>query len=144
MGWFHPRVGVPFQLTKGVTLSKETGSETIETLSAASDQQQQAQQLQLQIDDSATPVTYSTTVRVWGSAEEINLDFAGPIRPTGPTSARLKIDQRVTLNPWAAKRLALALNQAIVRYEQTYGNLELDARKRMVNPPAGQTSGRGG
>ena len=123
------------------TLAEKTGSETIEAIAASAEQQQQQQQMQLQIDDSQTPVTYSTTVRVWGSAEEINLDFAGPIRPTGPSSARLKIDQRVVLNPWAAKRLALALNQAVVRYEQTYGNLELDARKRMINQPAGGNRG---
>jgi hypothetical protein len=116
-------------------VSKETGSETIETISAAPDQQQQ--QMQLQVDDANTPVTYSTTVRVWGSAEEINLDFAGPLRPSGPNAAKLKVDQRLVLNPWAAKRLAIALSQAVQRYEQAYGPLELDARKRLVNQPAG-------
>ena len=116
-------------------MAKETGTETIETISAASDQQQQ--QLQLQIDDAETPVTYSTTVRVWGSAEEFNLDFAGPLRPSGPNAAKLKIDQRVILNPWAAKRLAIALSQAVQRYEGAYGALELDARKRLVNQGAG-------
>ncbi|MCE9589127.1 MAG: DUF3467 domain-containing protein [Planctomycetes bacterium] len=114
---------------------QNAGSQSIETISASADQQQQ--QFQLTIDDATTPVTYSTTVRVWGSAEEINLDFAGPLRPTGPSAGRLKIDQRLILNPWAAKRLALALNQAVARYEQAYGVLELDARKRMINPPSG-------
>jgi hypothetical protein len=121
-------------------LAKDNDSETIETIASAS-ADQQPQQLQLQIDDAATPVTYSTTVRVWGSAEEINLDFAGPLRPSGPNTAKLKIDQRLILNPWAAKRLALALGQAVQRYEQSYGNLELDARKRLLNQPA---SGKGG
>ena len=108
-------------------------TDTIETISsgAAADQQQ----VQIQIDDSQTQVTYSSTVRVWGSAEEINLDFAGPLRPAGPKAAKLKIDQRLTLNPWAAKRLCLALNQAIARYEQAYGALEVDPRKRLINPP---------
>ena len=111
---------------------QNSGNESIETISAASDQQQQ---LQLQIDDAQTPVAYSSTVRVWGSAEEINLDFAGPLRPAGKNQAKLKIDQRIVLNPWAAKRLAMALGQAIQRYEKTYGTLELDVRKRMTNPP---------
>ena len=111
---------------------KEDATDTIETISAAGDEQQQ-QQIQLQIDDSQTPLLYSTTVRVWGSSEEINLDFAGPIRPgTAPRTARLKIDQRVVLNPWAAKRLAVALGQAVGRYEATYGTLELDERRRRV------------
>lgn len=120
------------------------GSDTIETISthAANDQQQ----VQIQVDDSDTPVTYSSTVRVWGSAEEINLDFAGPLRPTGPKAARLKIDHRIVLNPWAAKRLCLAMNQAIARYEKAYGTLEIDPRKRMVRggeanaPTAGKLS----
>lgn len=117
-------------------MSKEFGNESIETISAAADQQQQ--QVQLQIDDSHATTTYSSTVRVSGSAEEINLDFAGPIRPAGPKNATLRIDQRVILNPWAAKRLALALAQAVQRYEQTYGELELDPRKRQISKPAGQ------
>lgn len=104
-------------------------SEPIEAISAPGDQAQQ-KQLQLQIDDANAPSIYSTTVRVWGSAEEINLDFAGALRPTGPTTAKLKIDQRVVLNPFAAKRLAIALAQAVGRYEAQYGVLELDARKR--------------
>jgi len=111
-------------------VAKEAGSETIETISAAGDAQRQ-QQVQIQIDDTGANITYSTMVRVWSSAEEFNLDFAGPIRPINANTARLKVDQRVTLSPWAAKRLALALQQAVVRYEQTYGVLEIDATCRM-------------
>lgn len=124
-------------------MAKDSGSESIETISAAAGEQQ-GQQFQIQLDDAQTPVTYSTTARVWGSPEEIYLDFAGPLRPTSNNTARLKVDQRVVLSPWAAKRLALALNQAIVRYEQTYGSLEIDARRRVINQPiggAGTTSG---
>ncbi len=112
-------------------MSEDKDSQTIETISAAPEAA--SPQIQLQIDDANTPCTYSTTVRVWGSAEEINLDFAGPIRPGNePKTARLKIDQRLVLNPYAAKRLAIALSQAVGRYEQTYGTLELDEKKRRV------------
>ena len=104
----------------------------IDALSAAGDHAQQ--QMQLSIDDATAATTYSTTVRVWGSAEEINLDFAGALRPTGANTAKLKIEQRIVLNPWAAKRLAIALAQAVGRYEQMYGVLELDLRKRAQTP----------
>ncbi|MDP7692240.1 MAG: DUF3467 domain-containing protein [Vicinamibacterales bacterium] len=115
-------------------MSKDKDSQPIETISAGSDQQQ----IQLQIDDSETPIHYCSTARVWGTAEEINVDFAGPVRATNqPKIARLKIDNRVVLNPWAAKRLALALGQAVARHEQTYGVLELDERKRRVSGDAG-------
>jgi hypothetical protein len=114
-------------------VSKDKESDTISTISGATDPQKPQQQIQLQIDDSQTPTNYCSTARVWGSAEEINLDFAGPVRATNDAKvARLKIDQRIVLNPWAAKRLALALGQAVARYEQTYGTLELEERKRRV------------
>jgi hypothetical protein len=86
---------------------------------------------QLRIDDSDANVCYSSISRVAGTAEEILIDFAHGVRPTGdPGVAVLKVDSRVILSPWAAKRLALALGQAIHRYEQTYGELEIDHRKR--------------
>lgn len=116
-------------------MAKEAGSETIDSISSNQDAPRQAQ-VQVQIDDQSANTTYSTNVRVWNSAEEFNLDFAGPIRPVNATTARLKVEQRVTLSPWAAKRLALALQQAVVRYEQTYGVLEIDANQRVINQPA--------
>ena len=122
-------------------MSEAKRSDTIESLSTASDQQNQQEQIQLQIDDADTPILYSSTARVWGSAEEINLDFAGPVRATQePKVARLKINQRVVLNPWSAKRLALALGQAVARYEQAYGALELDERKLRVGGQAASTT----
>ncbi len=122
--------------------TKSSQDQGIDTLTAAADSQAQ---WQLKIDDSTTPVTYSTTARVWGSAEEINIDFAGPIRPSGQQNvARLKIDQRLVMNPWSAKRLAIALGQAVTRYEQIYGPLEIDERKRRVGVPAGGRSAKSG
>ncbi len=120
-----------------------SGSDTIETISSNAGEGQQ-QQLQLQIDDSQAPTTYSSTVRVWGSAEEIILDFAGPLRPAGPSVAKLKIDQRIILNPWVAKRLTMQMSQAVARYEQAYGVLEIDPRKRMVSQPKTDAPAPGG
>ncbi len=110
--------------------------EQVDTVSGETQAAQQQQQVQLQIDETELDVTYSTTVRVWGSAEEINLDFAGPLRPAGPSAARLKIEQRMVLNPWAAKRLAITLGQAVAQYEQAYGALELDQAKRRAGGSA--------
>jgi len=115
-----------------VSTNKEFGSQTLESVAG------NAQQLQINIDDSDAPVTYSTLVRVGGSAEELVLDFAGPLRPTSQNTAVMKVDQRIIMSPWAAKRLALALSQAIERYEATYGQLEIDERKRRLAQPAPQ------
>ena len=105
-------------------------NDQIEAVSDAASGQQPQQQMQLQIDDSQANTAYSSTARVWGSGEEIYLDFSQGLKPAGKNAVRLKIDHRVVMNPWAAKRLAMTLGQTIARYEQTYGTLELDEQRR--------------
>lgn len=109
-------------------------NDTIEGISAGG--AGQGEQIQITIDDTGAPSTYASTVRVWGSAEEINIDFAGPIKPTAPGAAKLKVDHRMIMNPYAAKRLAIQLTQTIAAYEQTYGMLEIDSRKRIIRQPS--------
>ncbi len=130
--------GPPFQ--KGLIVAKEEiGNQTLESVSGPATQQQ----FQITIDDSKAPSTYSNLVRVGGSAEEIVLDFAGPLRPTGNNTAVMQVQQRIMMNPWAAKRLAMALGQTIQRYEQTYGVLEIDERRRRVaQPPPPPVAGK--
>ncbi|MEQ9454974.1 MAG: DUF3467 domain-containing protein [Phycisphaeraceae bacterium] len=105
----------------------ETGKN--ETVTAPD--QQQGQQLQLRIDDADAPTYYASTARVAGTGEEITLDLSRGLQPGANNQATMKIDARVILSPWAAKRLAMALGQAVTRYEQTYGTLEIDPRKRL-------------
>jgi len=108
----------------------ETGEETLGTIGATDASQKQ---IQVEIDDEDVPVAYASLARVAGTAEEITVDFGGPLKQTGDGRATLRVEQRIVLNPWAAKRLALTLGQTIQRYEQTYGALELDERKRRQN-----------
>jgi hypothetical protein len=116
-------------------MAKEVDT-TNETVTTA-----EAPKAQLRIDDAGVTTYYSSTCRIWGSAEEVIIDFSQGIRPSGqPNTALLKIDSRVILSPWAAKRLAIALGQTISRYEQTYGVLEIDARKRSSTPARGATT----
>ena len=105
-------------------MDKDINSQTLDSVAAA------GQQMQISIDDASAAVSYSSLVRVGGSAEELMLDFAGPLRPVSPRAATMKVDNRIIMSPWAAKRLSMALQQAIERYEQAYGPLEIDERKR--------------
>jgi hypothetical protein len=61
--------------------------------------------------------------------------------PTGnkdnPVEMVFQAQNRVVLNFYAAKRLALTLAQIIQHHEQEFGPIELNAAKRRVNPPAG-------
>ena len=44
-----------------------------------------------------------------------------------------KINERVVLNYYSAKRLAITLSQLIRRHEEQFGELELDVAKRRKN-----------
>ena len=103
---------------------------THETLTSPDPQQNQTQ---LRLDDSTASVSYSSMASIRGMAEEIIVDFSQGVRPSSQQNvAVLKIDTRVIMSPWAAKRLAIALGQTIARYEATYGPIETDPRKRLT------------
>jgi hypothetical protein len=118
----------------GPAVSKETGPESIDSISSSA---QQNQQIQVSIDDTTAPTLYSSSARVWTSPEDIAVDFFGRLRPTSPKSAVLKVEQRIVLNPYAAKRLALSLAQSVQQYEHSFGHIELDEQKRRVPQGAG-------
>ena len=125
---------------------KDDEAQTSPTTAAGTDEtitspEGQPSQMQLQIDESKVETFYSSTARVYGSAEELIVDFSQGIRPSGQNNVSvMRIDSRVILSPWAAKRLALALGQAVQRYEQTYGILEIDPRRRAQDQGAGGAS----
>jgi hypothetical protein len=94
----------------------------------------QAQQMQVQLREDKAHVVYSNVCRIFGgpNAEEIIVDFA--ITTPSPERSDLMhmdVSARVIMNYYAAKRLALALSQAVQRYEQQFGAIELDPRRRL-------------
>lgn len=111
-------------------MSEQSNEIEQQTVSAEQGQQQQTQ---LQVDESQLTTYYSSTARVWGSAEEILVDLAQGIRQSQsqPNVQVLRPDARVIMSPAAAKRLAIALSQAVQRYEANYGTIETDPRKRL-------------
>ena len=115
-------------------MSKDFSEETFESINS---QTSAGSQFRVQVDDQDVPTTYASIVRVSGSAEEFTLDFAGPLKQTGQNQATLRVVERVYLNIWAAKRLSMMLSQAIERYEQAYGAIEIDERKRRLGGQGG-------
>ncbi len=73
-------------------------------------------QVQLRIDESKMAASYANAFRTNGTAEEVMLDFG--------------VNQRVIMNYFSAKRLAVTLGQLIRRHEEQFGNLELDVSRR--------------
>ena len=126
-------------------MSKESHSGAIDAVSAPPGSEAANAQIELQIDDAAATAYYSTLARVWGSAEEFYMDFCAGMRQVGPQKALMKVDQRIVLSPWAAKRLSLALAQAVANYEQVYGQLEPDPAQRQAgSKSSGGSSGSTG
>jgi hypothetical protein len=94
----------------------------------------QQQQIQVQVRDDKAHSAYTNmwTVRPTHSAEEIIIDFGVAVPSTERQDAmNLEVQSRIIMNYFSAKRLALQLSQVVQRYEQQFGPIELDLRKRL-------------
>ena len=102
-------------------------------------------QVRLRIDERDMRTAYANAFRTNGTAEEVMLDFGlnqmvPPAQKDGQPEIMFRISERVILNYYSAKRLAISLGQLIRRHEQQFGELELDVSKRRTSEQ--QTSGQ--
>ena len=101
-------------------------------------QQTGRRQVRLRIDDREMRTSYANAFRTNGTADEVMLDFG--LNLMNPASAQqgqpemvFRINDRVIMNYYSAKRLAITLSQLIQRHEDQFGVLELDAAKRRTD-----------
>ncbi len=89
---------------------------------------------QLAVDDSKAHTTYSSNCIINATPEEFVVGFARDVQCErgAKNSAKLTIESRIIMSPWAAKRLAIALARALRTFEEVYGELEVDPRKRAL------------
>lgn len=73
---------------------------------------------------------YANYCRVTGTQEELVFDFGLNTQAAARAGEPVRLTHRLVMSFYTAKRLLLALEVAIKQYEETYGPLELDARKR--------------
>jgi len=94
------------------------------------------QQVRLRIDERNMKTSYANAFRSNGTPEEVMLDFGvntvNPPAPGGDSSPEIifQINERLVLNYYSAKRLAITLSQLITRHEEQFGQLELDVARR--------------
>jgi hypothetical protein len=98
-------------------------------------QQTGQQQIRIRVEDRGTGVTYANAFRTNATAEEVILDFGINTVLPAPSQQEtpeilFQIAQRVVMNLYSAKRLAITLSQVIRRHEEQFGVLELDVAKR--------------
>ena len=95
------------------------------------------QQIRLNIDERNLKTSYANAFRTNGTAEEVMLDFG--LNLVGPPAQQdgkqvpqivFQVNERVVLNYFSAKRLAITLSQLVRRHEEQFGEIELDVAKR--------------
>jgi hypothetical protein len=84
-----------------------------------------APRIQLQIDEPVAQGTYCNLVVVNHSENEFIFDFAW-VQPANPVA---KVRSRVISSPRHTKRLLLALQKNLARYEERYGTIELSGEE---------------
>ncbi len=94
---------------------------------------QSQQPVQVPVDESHIVATYANFCRVTGTPEELIVDFGLNKQVSGTSPDPIQLTQRIIVNFFTAKRLAYALQMAVVRHEQAFGNLETDVQKRVVH-----------
>ncbi len=97
--------------------------------------EQTGQQVRLRVDERELQTSYANAFRTNGTAEEVMLDFglnlvAQPAQGQEAPEILFKVNNRVIMNYYSAKRLAITLSQLIRRHEDQFGELEMDVAKR--------------
>ena len=93
------------------------------------------QKLRIQIDERELKSSYANGFRPTATAEEVLIDFGlNILSPAkGEKTNREMVfhaNNRIIMNYYGAKRLALMLGQIVRRYEQELGELKLNAIER--------------
>ena len=116
---------------------KESDSPADKPVEEQAREQTGRRQVRLRIDERNMRSGYANAFRTNGTAEEVMLDFGlNVVNPTAQQKPQdqpeiiFQINERVILNYYTAKRLAITLSQLIRRHEDQFGELELDVAKR--------------
>lgn len=84
-------------------------------------------QTRIRWDGSKMLSTYANVCNVTSTREEVTMLF-GTNQSWNPAQGELTVElnNRIILNPYAAKRLAMALNNVMEEYETRFGELKID------------------
>ena len=84
-------------------------------------EEQKPQGLALEIKPEIAKGTYSNLAVINHSRTEFVIDFAGML----PGLAKPEVVSRVIMNPEHVKRLLMALNENVGKYEQQFGRIDI-------------------
>ena len=97
-------------------------------------QAQEGQQIRLRMDQRDMSTSYANMVATHSMPNEVLLDFGLNLLSApaadGQPEMIFKVNDRIIMNYYSAKQLAITLGQVIQRHEGQFGELELDVAKR--------------
>ena len=77
-------------------------------------------------DDSSMNTTYANVCNVTGTREEVALLFGtNQTLYMGQKEVNVKLNNRIVLSPFAAKRMQMLLENVIAQYESRFGQLNI-------------------
>src|SRR5947207_5266117 len=88
------------------------------------------QQAEIVLNETGAHAAYSNFARVTSTAEEVIIDFCLNPNPFHTGRQEISVSQRLIMNFFTAKRLFSALGMTLQRHEATFGQIELDIRRR--------------
>lgn len=101
-------------------------TEKVENPVEESNTPQEAGQTKINWDGSKMRSTYANVCNVSSTREEVTLLFGTNQNwHAGQKELTVELSDRMTLNPYAAKRLAILLTNTMNEYEKVFGTLEL-------------------
>jgi hypothetical protein len=123
----------------------------------ASEQAQQQtgrRQVTLHVNDQNLQTHYTNAFRTNTTAEEVIIDFGMNMIVPEPQQQQqsqqgnqpdgrmlFNVDNRLVMNYYTAKRLAMMLSQVVRQHEERYGELKLNAADRLAGGQQGQQTG---
>ena len=91
-------------------------------------------QLQIELKEDVAEGTYANLAIIVHSTSEFVIDFVRMM----PGVAKAKVKSRIVMTPEHAKRLALALQDNLMRYEAQFGEIRLPERGGYPNTYKGE------
>ncbi len=82
--------------------------------------------LNIEIPDTVADGVYANLVLIAHNQSEIVFDFARIM----PNTPKTKIQSRIVMNPFNAKRLMLTLKDNIEKFEKQFGEIKLDEKSK--------------
>ena len=93
------------------------------------------EQMRIRWDSTNMRSSYANVINAQGTREEIVLFFGmNQTWDAGQKELTVQLSDRIVLNPFAAKRLSILLNNVIRDYESRYGMMEVETRRAPDSP----------